>query len=379
MPSIRDVLRRHIDTCALYNKKDNTLSESVVRKKPDQAASLKENQQLDKDAHEHRSLSPAPSWDHLICQLESDSYQESIRGSAAQSLAIFVRILSTFAITGIFDPDFTLPTSASPHTTNFNHAQGNRMTSWGLPSTITLMDASGATTSCISPPSSSYDTETSLYVSQSYTLNHESPRIETLQPTQYLMGSSESWILAPEPLSFTEYDVCLEVSNEIARRIRNTIYQKPLGKAIYPREWSSQLEQEYFALFGPSSLKKYTEEYWNTWYIHWPVIHKATFRISVASAALVASMVLLGASYSSDVTTRERARYWADSVETIVFADEYFGSATVFSALNAACLERRLRALQAGHAMCIYQTFEGNLVARRRARQCRFNEVVAVS
>jgi hypothetical protein len=66
-------------------------------------------------------------------------------------------------------------------------------------------------------------------------------------------------------------------------------------------------------------------------------------------------------------------------VETVVFADEYFGSATMFSALNAACLERRLRALQAGHAMCIYQTFEGSPVARRRARRSRFNEVVAVS
>jgi hypothetical protein len=162
-------------------------------------------------------------------------------------------------------------------------------------------------------------------------------------------------------------------------RLRDGITQKPLSQSTYPRQWSSSLENDCLALFGPSTLRKFTEEYWSTWYIHWPVIHKATFRISTASAALVAAMVLLGASYSPHATTRARARYWADAVEAMVFADEYFGSATVFSALNAACLKERLRALQAGHAMCIYQTFEGNTMARRRARRSRFNEVVAVS
>lgn len=352
-----------------------------MRKSPDQVSSLEEKHELEKYVDEQIDLSPAPSWDHLICQLESGSYQDSIRGGASRSLAIFVRTISTFAITGIFDPDFMLPTSASPRATSFSHAQGSRMATWGLPGSVTMMDASGATASCIWPSSSGYDDEISPCASESFNMSHESPQIEALQPTQCLSltGVSKSGTPSPEPLFSTDYDDCLLASNEIVTRLRNSICQKPLGQAIHPREWSPQLQNECFALFGPSSLIKFTEDYWSTWYIHWPVMHRATFRISLPSAALLASMVLLGASYSSDATTRELASYWADSVESIVFADEYFGSATTFSVLNAAFLERRLRALQAGHAMCIYQTFEGNPIARRRARRSRFNEVVAVS
>jgi hypothetical protein len=340
---------------------------------------LTERHELETYIDEHGDLSPAPSWDHLICQLESDSYQESISGGASQSLAIFARILSSFAITGIFDPTFTLPASASPCAISFSHAQGSRMPTWGLPDSVTMMNAGGSTASFVWSSSPDSDTEKSPCAYDSYNLNHDSARIETLQPTQYLTGASKPWTRSPESLLSTEYDNCLVVSNEIVSRLRNEISQKRLGQAMYPQEWSSELESECFALFGPSSLIKFTEEYWSTWYIHWPVMHRATFRISLGSAALVASMVLLAASYSSDPIMRELARYWADAVETVVFADEYFGSATMFSALNAACLERRLRALQAGHAMCIYQTFEGSPVARRRARRSRFNEVVAVS
>ncbi|KIW50480.1 hypothetical protein PV05_12065 [Exophiala xenobiotica] len=309
--------------------------------------------------------------------METDSYQESIRCGASRSLAIFIRIISTFDITGIFDPDFTLPGSFSSRETSLYHSQESRTSTWGLPSSVTLMDFSGATGVSVSPRSSACGDEAPPVAYQTYDLNCESPQFAMPQPTETSMESGEPWILPCEPSPSPEPDDCLWVSNEIITRLRDGISQQSLSQSPYPREWSSWLQNDCFALFGPNSLRKFTEEYWSTWHIHWPVIHRTKFRIPTASAALVAAMVLLGASYSSDATTRGRARYWADSVEAMVFADEYFGSATVFSALNAACMERRLRALQAGHAMCIYQTFEGNTMARRRARRSRFNEVVA--
>ncbi|KEF62012.1 uncharacterized protein A1O9_03584 [Exophiala aquamarina CBS 119918] len=375
----RDALRRHIYTCVQYNKNEDKFSEQIVRTTPSQVSTLAERDELETCVNEHGNLSPTPSWDHLICQLESDSYQESIRGGASRSLGIFVRVVSTFAITGIFDPTFALPASAPPHTTNFSQAQGSQMPTWGLPGSVTMMDASDATASCVWPSSPGSANEKSLCPYYSSNLNHESARIEALRPTQFFTGTSEPWSPSHAPMLSIEYDDCLMASNEIISRLRNEISQKRIGHAIYPQEWNSQLENECLILFGPSSLMKLTEEYWSTWYIHWPVIHRATFRISLASASLIASMVLLAASYSSYANTRELARYWADAVETIVFADEYFGSTTVFSALNAACLERRLRALQAGHAMCIYQTFEGGPIAKRRVRRSRFNEVVAMA
>jgi hypothetical protein len=89
-------------------------------------------------------------------------------------------------------------------------------------------------------------------------------------------------------------------------------------------------------------------------------------------------MVLIGASYSTDPNDRTLAWTLADSVEEIVFTDEYFGDTMGYSVLNAACLERRLRSLQAGHAMCLYQGWEGHDVGKQRARRHRFGQVVAV-
>ncbi len=378
LPVIRDILRRHVDVCTLSNN-DTALSKHVLRKSPGLVSGPERPQELEESLPNVANLSPPPSLDHLICQMETDSYQESIRCGASRSLAIFIRIISTFDITGIFDPDFTLPGSFSSRETSLYHSQESRTSTWGLPSSVTLMDFSGATGVSVSPRSSACGDEAPPVAYQTYDLNCESPQFAMPQPTETSMESGEPWILPCEPSPSPEPDDCLWVSNEIITRLRDGISQQSLSQSPYPREWSSWLQNDCFALFGPNSLRKFTEEYWSTWHIHWPVIHKTTFRIPTASAALVAAMVLLGASYSPHATTRERARYWADSVEAMVFADEYFGSATVFSALNAACMERRLRALQAGHAMCIYQTFEGNTMARRRARRSRFNEVVAVS
>lgn len=315
----------------------------------------------------------------MIRQLESNSYRESIRGGASQSLSIFVRTISKFELNWVFDPEFRLPASPSPYATSFSRAQGSRIPTWGLPSSVTMMDTADAAASCIWPWSTDSDDENSPCAYDAYNLDHESARIEAIQPTQYLSEASKIWTSSPDHLWSTEYNDCLTVSNEIISRLRNEICRKLSGQAMYPHEWSSQIANECFALFGPDSLMKFTEEYWSTWYIHWPAMHRATFRISQAPAALVASMVLLATSYSSDANTRELGRRWGDAVETIVFTDEYFGSATLFSALNAACLERRLRALQAGLAICVYQTFEGSAIARRRARRSRFNEVVDVS
>ncbi|KAJ8061506.1 hypothetical protein OCU04_009320 [Sclerotinia nivalis] len=250
------------------------------------------------------------------------------------------------------------------------------MPTWGLPSSVTMMDAGDTTASCTWPWSAGSDDEDSPWAYESYNLDHESARIEAIQPTQYLTEASKIWTPSPDHLWSTGYNDCLTVSNEIISRLRNEICRKRSGQAMYPHEWSSQIANECFALFGPNSLMKFTEEYWSAWYIHWPVMHRATFRISQAPAALLASMVLLATSYSSDANTRELARCWGDAVETIVFTDEYFGSATLFSALNVACLERRLRALQAGLAICVYQAFEGSAIAKRRARRSRFNEIV---
>lgn len=354
-------------------------TKQVVHEIPDQFSNSEEGQEhseLDMYIDQRSSLSPAPAWDHLIFQMESDSYQESIRGGASQSLPIFVRILSSFAITGIFDPEYAHPASSPPFTDTLLPRLPSRIVTWGLPDCVTMMDASTSSTSLSSVGIGNNESQCTDELSS---LVNAAPGIDTIQATQNLTEANKPWIYPSEPWSSIEYDDYALVSEEILSRLRNKISQRRPAQGLYSQERDSQLADGCFALFSPGSLMKFTDEYWSTWYIHWPVLHRATFQISPTSTALVASLVLLAASYSSEAAIRELAQYWADAVESIVFTDEYFGSSTMYSALNGACFERRLRALQAAHAMCIYQSFEGNHAARTRIRRSRFNEVVAVS
>lgn len=173
------------------------------------------------------------------------------------------------------------------------------------------------------------------------------------------------------------FDALQHVAEEIVIKVKACLQAVPQHHPT-KRTWTPDLEQDCHSFFCQQNLLQLTADYWNTWYIHWPVVHRATFDVCRTPPTLVAAMMLLGACYSSDDNTKQTARNWADSVELMVFTDEYFGSATTYSTLNGACLERRLRALQAAHAVCIYQSFEGTDMAARRTRRCRFNEVVAV-
>ncbi|KAH7087714.1 hypothetical protein FB567DRAFT_352456 [Paraphoma chrysanthemicola] len=355
----RDAFRRHNTTCTPRTKHEANLSRRAVSQALTQGSvHFEERDELEK----HSDPSPELPWDHMIYQL-LDPYWESIHGGASQSLSLFVRTVSRLELHWIFDPEFILPTSPLLSARRSLHAQGSQVPTFGLPSSITMMDADDATASYIFPWSPG-----------SYNVDHDSARNETIDLTQYTSTSSEAWTPSPDPsIRCDEYST---VSNNIISRLRNEICRKRSGRAIYPHEWSAQAASECYALFGPDSLARFTDAYWSSWYIHCPVIHKATFQVSAESATLISSLVLLAASYSSNADTRELARYWADIVEEVVYTDEYFGSASLYSALNAACLERRLRVLQAGLAVCVYQTFEGSSIARRRARRTRFGEIV---
>lgn len=346
--------------------------------------------------HSHLPLKP-PS-DHTIHQLELSSYRESIRGGAARSLSIFVRTVSKLELNWIFDPNFTLPASPLPYKTSFSQVQDSQPSIWDLPSSITTLEASDTTSSCIWPwnpitmtnpgdtaVSHVWPWTTDFHIGNCppaydlLNLDQEITGIEAIRPTPFLTEASNTLTPLTGPLWSKEYSEYLTMSNEIMSRLRNDICRTRLGQATYPHIWDSQIEDECFALFGPSSLMKFTGEYWSTWHIHWTVIHKATFKISQVPPALVASLVLLATSYSPDSHIKELARRWADAVEILVFTDEYFGSTTLFAALDDVLLERRLRALQAGLAICVYQIYEGGAIASQRARRSRFSDTVDVS
>jgi Fungal specific transcription factor domain len=169
---------------------------------------------------------------------------------------------------------------------------------------------------------------------------------------------------------------------EIVSRIKETTTLKPRNSTI-PFKWSAVVEEECLRFFCPLNIRKFVALYWISWYPHWPVIHKPTFVASAAPCTLLAAMVLIGASYSPDIADRDKVRIWFNAVEEMVFSDEYVcddpemitGSQTQLTTIP----RRRLQALQAAHAICLCQAYEGDEASKRRARHHRCNAVVAVS
>lgn len=181
-------------------------------------------------------------------------------------------------------------------------------------------------------------------------------------------------ILDSDPLAFKAV--------EIVSRAKEATMLKPRN-SIIPFTWSTMVEDTCLRFFSPSNLRKFIELYWIAWYPHWPVIHKPTFDASATPCTLVAVMVLIGASYSPEQADRDDSRMWLNVIEELVFTDEYFCDDVEMitaSDLHPSTVQRRrLQALQAAHAMCLCQTFEGDDISKRRARHHRMNSVVAVS
>ncbi|KAH7080864.1 hypothetical protein FB567DRAFT_114394 [Paraphoma chrysanthemicola] len=373
----KDAFRRHNNTCTPPNEDAANSSKRAVRRVLCQdSVGLEAGNELQSSPDRHVYPSPEPPWDNLIWQLDSEDYWQTFRGDTSQSLSLFVRTVSNLELHWIFDPELTLPSLHPPGTRRLSHTRGSRVQTWGLPSSVTMMEADDATASYIFPWGRCSDDENAPNASESYGADYGSTRTDTINSFQYTADTSEFWTPSPDCNETTDCGDCSTVSNEIMSRLRDIVCSKRSGQVMYPHEWNSQTADECYTLFGPDSLMRFTEEYWSSWYIHWPAIHRPTFRVSETPATLVASMVVLSTSYSSDVKIRELARCWADIVETMVFTDEFFGSATKYSALNVACLEERLRALQAGLAICVYQVFEGSSIAKRRARRSRFSDIV---
>ena len=307
-----------------------------------------------------------PSPEFYFLHLEREVLADYMRTDFPISLDLFIRITTTHGLAGSFDPDL------SPHI----------ISSTSLDSVSVLDNCSECgvndlSRSILDPMIQLPADLTSMeWMDNCFTKEDFEERIvntsQSFQPIDHSDISQrldEQWLL--------DDDFLFVITQSIVDNVREAVLHKPRNSYI-SLQWNAEIERQCLEFFSPNSLRRFVDLYWVTWYIHWPVIHKSTFLILAAPCTLVAAMALIGASYSTDAKDRVYARTFCDGVEEMVFADEYFGDSAAYSILNAACLERRLRSLQAAHAMCLYQAWEGHDLAKRRARRHLFSLVVAV-
>lgn len=103
---------------------------------------------------------------------------------------------------------------------------------------------------------------------------------------------------------------------------------------------------------NPVNLRKFMDIFFDRWYPHCPIIHKATFEIETAPAILLAPMVLLGACLSDSTDDYNKGVLYADIVEEFIFS---YPPLSMYSAEEGTNIAP-LIVIQAAYFICCLQT-----------------------
>lgn len=142
-------------------------------------------------------------------------------------------------------------------------------------------------------------------------------------------------------------------------------------------ENSKFADESCLQFFSPPNIRRFISLFWDEWYPHCPIIHRAAFDILCAPAILLVPMAIIGACMSPHAGEVSLAKKWLEFGEELVF------SSTILSAEPA---ERDvsetdvppLKILQAAYIICILLNWEGSDTMKRRVRNHRFAAVVSV-
>ncbi|KAL1886791.1 hypothetical protein Plec18167_000726 [Paecilomyces lecythidis] len=168
-----------------------------------------------------------------------------------------------------------------------------------------------------------------------------------------------------------------------------------LIQSILTKVWTVNLDtkaQEEIStnlhfLLTTSRIRKFIQLYFKHWHPHCPVIHLPSFDPDHVPTSLLASVVFMGAMYSTDERESYAAKRVLDFAELFVFSTEAFACeneiARVFTGTVNPDLEKgdwlHFQNFQAGYLMVVIQYWAGSRISRNRAMENRFGEIVKVA
>jgi hypothetical protein len=174
-------------------------------------------------------------------------------------------------------------------------------------------------------------------------------------------------------------------------------YASSLNLAIYNKLWCLALEprsrQELTTyanyLLTTEKISKFISLYFRNWHLNCPILHRPTFDPAEVPLSLLVSVIFLGANYSKNQSERFAAQKLVDVAELVVFDSEVFSLEIEASHV----LQREsvgyvgpgdydwnpFQELQAGFLMVVAQYWAGARIAKGRAMESRFSDVIKVS
>lgn len=173
-------------------------------------------------------------------------------------------------------------------------------------------------------------------------------------------------------------------------------FASSLNLAIYNKLWCLALEprsrQELTTyanyLLTTEKITKFISLYFRNWHLNCPILHKPTFDPAEVPLSLLVSVVFIGAIYSKNQSERHAAQKLVDVAELVVFDSEVFSLEIEASHV----IQRQsvsyvgpgdydwgpFQELQAGFLMVVAQYWAGARIAKGRAMESRFSDVIKV-
>ncbi|GLA93318.1 hypothetical protein AtubIFM57143_010668 [Aspergillus tubingensis] len=172
-------------------------------------------------------------------------------------------------------------------------------------------------------------------------------------------------------------------------------YAAGLYQAILARAWSVPLDTQaqerlstYLSfLLTPARIDKFVRMYLEYWQPSCAMVHLASLNVNTVALPLLAALVFMGATYTTDEQEKHAAKQVMDFVELYIFSSETFSPENevalafsgrrMFDGGNNDWIQ--FQNLQAGFIMVIAQYWSGSPTARNRAMENRFSEVIKVA
>ncbi|EXJ89777.1 hypothetical protein A1O3_02844 [Capronia epimyces CBS 606.96] len=124
--------------------------------------------------------------------------------------------------------------------------------------------------------------------------------------------------------------------------------------------------------------------YFTNYHPHCPILHRPSFRPTVAPIPLLLTTAALGAMYSPDPGKVVWMKSLFDVMEVYIFGlpglrDEAPGSFMLTEAPDEETLDYQFQVFQGAYLMVVMQFFSGNLAGRRRSRRQRFCTILSIA
>jgi hypothetical protein len=146
--------------------------------------------------------------------------------------------------------------------------------------------------------------------------------------------------------------------------------------------WSPTVESHAFQLFAPSEIDRFLKWYWADWHINCPIMHRPTFDPSNAPGPLVASMVLMGASFCPDLEDHVAAAVYFQAVDrwTSKELESFYQSARhQGSNVNMKTLRVGADSLRASFIITLVYQWEGSSFGRLSIPVNRYDSLLCAA